>query len=188
MEENKEEYKRFTVSLPPELYENFEKFRNKLGISRSDGIRKAMHSFMIQDEDILKTSGNVAGCLTLIMAHEHIKQVDEVIKEHSHHHVHNHNHDHEELHDHEFTSQPIYANVQQTDALLSKDIQHHYGDVIIANMHIHLEYEKCMEIIAVSGPYDRINKLKQNLQKLKSVISIGFFVVDKEMEEKGVNE
>ena len=60
MEENKDEYKRFTVSLPPELYEDFEKFRNKLGISRSDGIRKAMYSFMIQDDNILKSSEDVA--------------------------------------------------------------------------------------------------------------------------------
>ena len=186
MEEDKEEYKRFTVSLPPELYKEFEKFRNKLGISRSDGVRKAMHSFMIQDKAILKSSGDVAGVLTLIMIHEHFKQIDKAMSDHDHHH--DHNHDHDDYHDHDYSSQPIYANVQQTDSLLSTDIQHHFGDVIIANMHIHLEYEKCMEIIAVSGPYERINKLKQNLQKLKSVISIGFFVVDKEIEEKGINE
>jgi metal-responsive CopG/Arc/MetJ family transcriptional regulator len=188
MEENKEEYKRFTVSLPPDLYKKFEIFRNKLGISRSDGIRKSMHSFMIQDENILKSSGDVAGCLTLIMVHEHIKQVDKIMEEHDHDHNHDHNHEHDHEHDHEFTSQPIYANVQQTDTLLAKDIQHHFGDVIVANMHIHLEYEKCMEILAVSGSYNRINKLKQSLQKLKSVISIGFFVVDKEIEGKGINE
>ena len=107
---------------------------------------------------------------------------------HNHEHEHDHDRSHDEYHEHEFASQPIYANVQQTDTLLSKDIQHHFGDVIIANMHIHLEYEKCMEILAVSGSYDRINKLKQSLQKLKSVLSIGFFVVDKEVKEKGVNE
>jgi len=178
MEGEKEEQKRFTVSVPSDLYEEFETFRNKLGVSRSDGIRKAMHSFMIQNEEVLKTPGDVVGCITLIMVHEHMKQIDQVLDEPDYDHDHKHHHDHD--HDHEFSSQPIYANVQQTDTLLSKDIQHHYGDVIIANMHIHLEYEKCMEIIAVSGPYERINNLKQSLQKLKSIISIGFFVADKE--------
>ncbi|MHA2050354.1 MAG: CopG family ribbon-helix-helix protein [Promethearchaeota archaeon] len=62
-----EEYKRFTISLPEKLYEQFEKFRNKLGISRSDAIRKAMHSLMISDENILISSGNVVGCITLII-------------------------------------------------------------------------------------------------------------------------
>ena len=37
-----------------------------------------------------------------------------------------------------------------------------------------------MEIIAVSGSYDRIKKLRDDLQRLKSVLSIGFFVVDRE--------
>jgi len=46
--------------------------------------------------------------------------------------------------------------------------------VIISTMHIHLEFEKCMEIIAVSGPYKRVLDLKKNLESLKSVISVGF--------------
>jgi len=47
-------------------------------------------------------------------------------------------------------------------------------------MHIHLEFEKCLEIIAVSGPYNLVKKLKEALQRLKSVISIDFFIIDKE--------
>lgn len=177
-----EEYKRFTVSLPKDLYEEFEEFRNKLGISRSDCIRKAMQSFMVSEENISLTSENVVGCISLIMRHEHFDS------KHSHEnnegdqqiHEHPHDIDHEHIHhDHEYDSQPIYANIQQTDEILKNDIQHHFHDIIISTLHIHLEFEKCLEIIAVSGSYQRVKKLKDDLQKLRSVLSIGFFIIDK---------
>ncbi|MHA2121196.1 MAG: CopG family ribbon-helix-helix protein [Promethearchaeota archaeon] len=166
-----EEYKRFTISLPEKLYEQFEKFRNKLGISRSDAIRKAMHSLMISDENILISSGNVVGCITLIITHEHPD-----LKQHEHSQELSHSADHD--HDHGSTS--MYANVQQTDEILKNDIHHHFFDLIISTMHVHLEYGKCLEIIAVSGPYDRVKMLKERLQRLKSIISTGFFIIDKE--------
>jgi CopG family nickel-responsive transcriptional regulator len=169
-----EEYKRFTISLPQNLYEKFEEFRNKLGISRSDAIRKAMYHFMIQEENTSVVSENVVGCIALIMTHEHIDL--------------NHQHAHEELHDsehnHDYSSRSLYANVQQTDEILKNDIQHHFHDIIISTMHVHLEYEKCLEIIAVSGSFKRVKKLKDDLQKLKSILSIGFFIIDKEFAEK----
>jgi CopG family nickel-responsive transcriptional regulator len=166
-----EEYKRFTVSLPKKLYEQFEEFRNKLGISRSDAIRKAMHMLMISEENVSISSGNVVGCITTIMEHQHpeIEQRDP-----------SHGQSHSSDHDHEYGSRSMYANVQQTDEILKNDIQHHFFDIIISTMHVHLEYEKCLEIIAVSGPYERVKQLKNDLQKLKSIISIGFFIIDKE--------
>ena len=162
---------RFTVSLPQDQYNKFEEFRNKLGISRSDAIRKSMHLFMIQDENISKVSENVVGCITLMMSHEHIEINDD----------HSHKHLTDSPHDHDYSSRPIYANVQQTDEILKNDIQHHFHDIIISTMHVHLEYEKCLEIIAVSGPYKEVKKLKDSLQRLKSVLSIGFFIIDKEI-------
>jgi len=168
-----EEYKRFTVSLPKDLYDKFERFREKLGISRSDGIRKAMQSLMISEENIPHSSGNVVGGISIIMVHEHFQPGSE-----EHHHPEGKNHDLE--HDHQYGSQPVYASVHQTDEILKNDIQHHFHDIIISTMHVHLEFEKCLEIIAVSGSYDRIIKLKQDLQRLKSVLSLGFFIVDKE--------
>lgn len=169
-----EEYKRFTVSLPKELYDKFEKFREKLGISRSDGIRKAMQSLMISEENIPHSSGNVVGCISIIMVHEHFQQG---LEEHQHH---PEGENHDLKHDHQYGSQPVYASVHQTDEILKNDIQHHFHDIIISTMHVHLEFEKCLEIIAVSGYYDRIIKLKDDLQRLKSVLSLGFFIVDKE--------
>jgi CopG family nickel-responsive transcriptional regulator len=169
-----EDYKRFTISLPHDLYNKFEEFKNKLGISRSDAIRKAMHLFMIQDEHISVVSEHVVGCITIMMTHEHIDL--------------NHQHSHEEIHDsehdHDYSSTSLYANVQQTDEILKNDIQHHFHDIIISTMHVHLEFEKCLEIIAVSGPYKRVRKLKDDLQRLKSVLSIGFFIIDRETTNK----
>jgi len=174
-----EEYKRFTISLPEKLYELFETFRNKLGMSRSDAIRKAMHSFMIREENIPVSSGSVVGCITIIMSHEHpdIKQQE-----------HSHNSSHTADHEHDYSSRTMYANVQQTDEILKIDIQHHFFDIIISTMHIHLEYSKCLEIIAVSGPYNRVKILKDRLQRLKSVISVGFFIIDKESQKDSEKE
>ena len=77
-----EEYKRFTISLQQNLYEKFEEFRNKIGLSRSDAIRKAMNHFMIQDENISASSDNVVGCITLMMTHQHFNLTENHIHEH----------------------------------------------------------------------------------------------------------
>lgn len=170
-----EEYKRFTISLPKSLYNEFEKFRKKLDISRSDAVRKAMYKYLAIEENIDKVQGDVVGCITMIMSHEHFGE--------THHETQEEDHDTEasEKHDHDFSSRAIYANVHQTDLILSNDIQHHFNDVIISNMHVHIKYEKCIEIIAVSGPYERIKQLKEDLERLKSVLSIGLFIIDKEI-------
>lgn len=171
-----EEYKRFTVSVPEDLYEKFEEFRENLNISRSEGIRKAMHSYMIKEEKVPGISGKVVGCIAMIMKHEHFDLEHEHSPQDSdvegdHEHVH---------HDHEYSSKPTYAKISQTDLILINDIQHHFADVIISNMHVHLEFERCLELIAVSGPYERVKKLRDDLKRLKSIISIEFFVVDKD--------
>ena len=174
-----EEYKRFTVSVPEELYEKFEEFREDLKISRSEGIRKAMHAYMLREEEIPSLSGNVVGCIAMIMRHEHFDMEHEHSSEDSKSEA-----DHEHVsHDHEYSSKPSYANISQMDLILINDIQHHFADIIISTMHVHLEFEKCLEIIAVSGSYDRVKKLRDDLKRMKSIISIDFFVIDKDLEE-----
>ncbi len=192
MGEEKEEYKRFTVSLPKKLYDDFEKFRKELNMSRSDIVRKAMLAYMISEENIPEKTGEVVGCITMIKTHEHFdpthqhfhdhppeKADKEIDRTHDQKLGHLHDHDFDYPHKHDFTSQPIYANVAQTDIILNNDIQHHFSDIIKSTMHIHIEFEKCLELIAVSGPYERVLSLKKCLQRLRSVLSIGFFAVDK---------
>lgn len=181
-----EEYKRFTVSLPKDLYEEFETFREAINISRSDAIRKAMKALMVAEENIPIISGNVVGCISIIMIHKHFEQKDTNRDDEKDHDLHDHSHviDHDELHHtHDFSSRPVYASTYQTDEILKTDIQHHFNDIIISTLHVHLEYEKCLEILAVSGPYQRVKKLKDDLQRLKSVLSTGFFIVDKELKK-----
>lgn len=172
-----EEYTRFTISLPKELHDKFEEFREKLGISRSDAIRKAMQSLMISEENIPISSGNVVGCISIIMGHEHFQLGEK--HENVNHALNHHNHD--------YGSRPTYANIQQSDEILKNDIQHHFHEIIISTLHIHLEFNKCLEIIVVSGPIERVKNLKRDLQALKSVFSTGFFIVDadyKDISEK----
>jgi CopG family nickel-responsive transcriptional regulator len=173
-----EEYMRFTISLPKESYEEFERFRESLGVSRSDFVRKAMKAFIVNEQNLQVASQKVVGCISLIMKHEHFGLGQED-KEHEH--DNKSDHDHEHFHNHEYGSQPIYASVQQTDEILKNDIQHHFHDIIISTMHVHLEFEKCLEIIAVSGLFKKVQALKNDLQRLKSILSIGLFIIDKEM-------
>ncbi|MBN1802358.1 MAG: ribbon-helix-helix protein, CopG family, partial [Candidatus Lokiarchaeota archaeon] len=172
-----EEYKRFTISLPQDLYEKFESFRKELNVSRSDAIRKAMNAYLIDEKNIPEPSTEIVGCIALVTKHEHFESThdDETLHQEDH----DHEHPHQIIHSHEYQSKPIYANVQQTDLLLINDIQHHFTDIILSTMHLHLSFEKCMEIIAVSGPFNRVTKLKEELQRLKSIVSIDYFTVDK---------
>ncbi len=165
-----EEYKRFTISLPKNLYEEFEAFRKKLDISRSDAVRKAMHRYISMQENIPKTPGDVVGCISMIYSHEHFEDT--------------HQHDDSHKHEHDFSSRPSYASVIKSDELLKTDIEHHYLNIIISTMHIHIQYDKCVEIIAVNGPYERVKELKKTLERLKSVHSIGLFIIDKEIDSK----
>lgn len=187
-----EEYKRFTVSLPQELYEKIEKYRTDLDITRSDAIRKAMHELLDkrhEEESEFSETTEVVGCITIVMTHEHIKvedtefDIEKIDHDHDHEHEHEHDdqhdHDHDLTHVHQYTTKPLYASVQHADLLKSNDYQHHFRDIIISTMHVHLEFEKCMEIIAVSGPYKRVLDLKKNLESLKSVISVGFVKTQK---------
>ncbi|TXT63254.1 MAG: hypothetical protein BAJALOKI1v1_760010 [Promethearchaeota archaeon] len=176
-----EEYKRFTISLPKDLYEEFEAFRKRLNISRSDAVRKAMHRWVAisAQENISEAPGDVVGCISMIYSHEHFNDAHEHHEDQSQEHHHDHEHDYE--HDHDFSSRPMYASLKKSDELLKNDLSHHYLDVIISTMHIHIQYDKCVEIIAVNGPYERVKELKDNLERLKSVYSVGLFIIDKEV-------
>ncbi len=199
-----EESNRFTISLPPDLYKDFETFRKKLKMSRSDCIRKAMKSFMISEKSLFNDTTNVIGTIITIMTHSHfeIEHEEKEFEAAENEHVHNHetedddHHEHDftdsHLHDHsleaQYTSKPVYATQSQKDFLMSNDIQHHYADIIKSSLHIHIEFEKCLEIIAMSGTYERVKNLHQALQSLKSAISSELYVVDRENMEKEKKE
>jgi CopG family nickel-responsive transcriptional regulator len=57
-------------------------------------------------------------------------------------------------------------------------LQHHFIDVIISTQHIHLNEDKCLEIVALKGKYDRINELYTKLKSLKGVINAKLIISD----------
>jgi len=49
------------------------------------------------------------------------------------------------------------------------DIQHDFGDLIISTQHVHLDHHNCLEIIAVKGAPENVQKLADILKSVKGV-------------------
>lgn len=49
------------------------------------------------------------------------------------------------------------------------DIQHDFGDMIVASQHVHLDHYNCLEIIAVKGSPQRAQQLADKLKAAKGV-------------------
>ncbi len=49
------------------------------------------------------------------------------------------------------------------------ETQHRFKNVVLSTMHIHLEEEKCLEIVALRGPAQEVKKLVQELMTKKGV-------------------
>ncbi|MHA1311297.1 MAG: CopG family ribbon-helix-helix protein [Candidatus Helarchaeota archaeon] len=121
----KEQFQRFSVSLPHDLLEEFDSIREEIGMSRSDAIRKAMRNFITEynwtkykDKATLK-----AGTISIIFDHtQKIGMMDDL-----------------------------------------NDLQHEYYEIIDATLHIHLDKNNCMVIIAVKGNSNLINQLIKDL-------------------------
>ena len=52
------------------------------------------------------------------------------------------------------------------------DVQHDFLDVIIATMHVHLDKEKCMLLMAVRGPNERVRELLGRIHKIRGVLLV----------------
>lgn len=59
------------------------------------------------------------------------------------------------------------------------DIQHDYGSIITSVMHVHLDEENCLEIIAVKGDSESIKELAERMMKEKGVKQLKLTVVSK---------
>lgn len=54
--------------------------------------------------------------------------------------------------------------------LLLMELQHQYHHHIISNMHVHLNHEQCLEIIAVRGRMDKLRELQEQIQVHRGVL------------------
>jgi CopG family nickel-responsive transcriptional regulator len=58
------------------------------------------------------------------------------------------------------------------------DAQHTFLDVIISTMHVHLDRERCMLIIAIKGSSERIKELLGKLHSIRGVMLIRHVLVE----------
>ena len=156
---------RFTVSVASDLFHDFENLREKLDLSRSQAIRKAMHLFLdkeakltIADKD---KEAQVLGNLTCLMRHSHSNI-------HAHPHPHPHPHEEGEKGVKEKDAD-YYIKKEEAVFLHSNDVQHHFHDVIVSVTHIHASFDLCLEILVVKGNLARIKELYHELQALQGV-------------------
>ena len=50
------------------------------------------------------------------------------------------------------------------------DIQHDYHHLIISTQHVHLDHDRCLEIIAVRGRAGELDRLADSLRSIKGVM------------------
>ena len=49
------------------------------------------------------------------------------------------------------------------------DIQHEFGSCIISSQHIHIDHNNCLEILAVKGSPEKVQRLSESLKAVKGV-------------------
>jgi CopG family nickel-responsive transcriptional regulator len=57
------------------------------------------------------------------------------------------------------------------------DVQHHFEEVIRSSMHVHLDEEQCLEIIAVRGKASDVRDLAQELKTRRGVKQLKLAIV-----------
>ncbi len=175
LEKEKEEFHRFSISLPKALFAEFETFREQHEISRSDAIRKAMRDYVIKEtrEQKLISDGTTTGIVILGLKHVwegHYHDHETISAEaHSHHHA------------ADEPSQILntnYFNYPDSDQIKINHLEHLYHDIVLSKLHIHSSHEKCILIIPVQGSGKRISEFYSYVTKLKSVLSHDLIIED----------
>ena len=60
------------------------------------------------------------------------------------------------------------------------DVQHLHHEVISSSVHIHLDFEKCLEMIIVHGSVQDIKKLRGDLNGIKGMIHVELVLISGE--------
>ena len=63
----------------------------------------------------------------------------------------------------------IYDHHKRDVSSQVTDIQHEFQKVIISTQHIHLDHHNCLEIVAVEGKAEEVQKLADALRSVKGV-------------------
>ena len=185
MDEKKKEYTRFSVSIPTQLYEEFEQMRIHLDITRSDAIRTGMRLHLKEqvehsdDPSKIEILGSIS---YLEKAHVHRYDINPESRaestDQSHEHHDEHPHSHLPLDKPGKDSDSNYYLKVQQEFIKINDLQHNFLHEIISTTHIHAGPEKCMIIIAVKGNLQRINLLMDNLKTFKTIENLKFIALE----------
>jgi CopG family nickel-responsive transcriptional regulator len=49
------------------------------------------------------------------------------------------------------------------------EVQHRHGNLVVANLHVHLDHDHCMEVIVLRGKGSKLRQLAAELRGLKGV-------------------
>ncbi len=63
----------------------------------------------------------------------------------------------------------IYDHHKRELVNKSLDIQHEFGNIILATQHVHLDHNNCLEIVALKGKAENLKDLSDKLIGLKGV-------------------
>jgi len=63
----------------------------------------------------------------------------------------------------------VYDHHKQHVQAALTDIQHDHHDVIISTLHVHLDHDNCLEVLAVRGKANEIQKIADELIAAKGV-------------------
>jgi CopG family nickel-responsive transcriptional regulator len=63
----------------------------------------------------------------------------------------------------------VYDHHKQHVQAALTDIQHDHHDVIISTLHVHLDHDNCLEVLAVRGKAGTIKKIADELIAAKGV-------------------
>lgn len=77
---------RFSVSVPPDLLNEFDEIISSIGYNRSSAIQVAMRHFLTEHRWTVEQKGTVAGAITMIYDHD-VRELMETLTEIQHHYI-----------------------------------------------------------------------------------------------------
>jgi len=172
--EKSDQYERFTISLPTQLFHEFENYRKKNNLSRSDSTRKAMRDYLDKETEQERIRSLEKISAVIILKLEHSWEG----KDHEHDRISFDEHEQNHKEDNLDSILNTNKNIPKPDKDLIKinRIEHFFHDIVISKIHLHLEHEQCMLIIPVKGSGKRIHDFYTSVTSLKTVISYDLII------------
>ncbi|MDH5806949.1 MAG: CopG family ribbon-helix-helix protein [Candidatus Methanomethylicaceae archaeon] len=125
--------KRFSVSVPIELFNEFDELIKKINQDRSKAIQQAMRLYISEytwKEGVLEGGG----AIVLVYDHEGSEELT--------------------------------------------DLQHDFRDIINSSLHMHLDENNCLEILAIRGNIEKIKELINKIKTCNKVKQIKYAILE----------